>query len=125
MNRIKQLREEREWTQTQLGEKIQVQAAAISKYETDKVPLTGDTIKMFSDIFNVTTDYLLGNTDDPTPPGAKKSAPTQKEKDALEVYDKLVELNNGNQLTENQKKALLVFLEKNSDYVKFTINETK
>ena len=44
MNRIKQLRTERGWTQEELGEKLNVKRAAISKYESGRIPLTDDTI---------------------------------------------------------------------------------
>ena len=33
----------------------------------------GDIIAKIAKHFNVTTDYLLGNTDDPTPPGEKSA----------------------------------------------------
>lgn len=63
MNRIKELRLEKGWTQDELGEKLCVKRAAISKYETGKIPLTDDTIKKLSEIFSVSIDFLLGNSD--------------------------------------------------------------
>ncbi len=63
MNRIKSLRKERGWTQKDLGKLLNVQNAAISKYENETVPLTDETIKKLSEIFNVSSDYLLYKTD--------------------------------------------------------------
>ena len=63
MNRIKQLREEHNMTQQELSVILNVQGAAISKYENGKIPLTIDTIEKLSTYFNVSTDYLLGRTD--------------------------------------------------------------
>lgn len=69
MNRVKELRERMGWTQTDLGNKLNVKAAAISKYEKGDVSLTDETIIKLADIFNVSADYLLCLTDDPLPVG--------------------------------------------------------
>ncbi len=63
MNKLKFLREQSEMTQAELGRLLNVKDAAISKYETEKVPLTADTIIKLSEIFHVSTDYLLGRED--------------------------------------------------------------
>lgn len=63
MNRIKELRQAKGWKQSDLGEMLKVQKSAISKYETGKIPLTAETITTLTKIFNVSADYLLGNTD--------------------------------------------------------------
>lgn len=60
MNRIKELREEKGWKQDDLGKLLGVQKATISKYETGRIPLTDDTIRKLSDIFQVPSDYILG-----------------------------------------------------------------
>ncbi|MEG0900365.1 MAG: XRE family transcriptional regulator [Oscillospiraceae bacterium] len=67
MNRIKELRQTKGWNQSDLGEKLQVQKSAVSKYETGKIPLTDETITKLSKIFEVSADYLLGNTSQPMP----------------------------------------------------------
>lgn len=64
MNRLKKLREERGMKQSELGKLLNVKDAAISKYESGKVPMTGDTLIELSKIFNVSVDYILG-VDDP------------------------------------------------------------
>lgn len=61
MNRIKELRKAHSWTQEELGKKLNLQKAAISKYETGAVVPKGDVLKCLSAIFKVSTDYLLGN----------------------------------------------------------------
>ncbi|MFA9465327.1 MAG: helix-turn-helix domain-containing protein [Velocimicrobium sp.] len=63
MNRIKPLREERGMTQAELGKLLSVKDAAISKYESEKVPLTAETILKLANIFSVSTDYLLCYSD--------------------------------------------------------------
>lgn len=61
MNRIKDLRQAHGLTQEELGKKLNLQKSAISKYEKGIVTPNGDVLKRLSTIFNVSTDYLLGN----------------------------------------------------------------
>ena len=60
MNRIRELREKAKMKQSDLGRLLNVKDAAISKYETGKIPLTADTIIKISEIFHVSTDCVLG-----------------------------------------------------------------
>lgn len=60
MNRLRQLREERGLTQAQLGSQLNVQGAAISKYELGAVSLTDDLISRLCVFFDCSSDYLLG-----------------------------------------------------------------
>jgi len=43
--------------------------------------IRSDDLKSVSDYFSVSTDYLLGKTDDPTPPGQKTPIDTAGNKD--------------------------------------------
>lgn len=60
MNRLRELREEKKWTQDDLALRLNVKRAAISKYENERIPLTGETLKLLSEIFDVSSDYILG-----------------------------------------------------------------
>ena len=64
-NRIKKLRLERSMTQEQLAKRVNTTKANISMIESGKRNLTASSLQAFADIFNVTTDYLLGKTDNP------------------------------------------------------------
>ena len=57
--RIRQLRQELGLTQEELGKKIGQTKSNISKYETGALEPGIDTLKMLSEIFGVTLDYLL------------------------------------------------------------------
>ena len=70
-NTIKELLTEAGMTQEELGMLLNVQNAAVSKYESGKVPLTGETLLKLSKIFNVSTDYLLGAEEGNTMIGGK------------------------------------------------------
>lgn len=67
MNRIKELRKLNNMNQEDLASLLNIQRSGISKYETGKVPLTGDTLSKLSEIFHVTIDYLLCKSDHSTP----------------------------------------------------------
>lgn len=61
-NRISKLRSDLNLTQEQLAIKIGVQKATISKYENGKLDIPNETLIKLSNIFNCSTDYILGNT---------------------------------------------------------------
>ena len=67
MNRLKMLREERNLKQEDIANLLHVEIAAISKYETGRVPLKEEYIKILSSFFEVSSDYLLGLTDEKNP----------------------------------------------------------
>ncbi|MBQ9833132.1 MAG: helix-turn-helix domain-containing protein [Clostridia bacterium] len=71
MNRLKELRQLNNMTQDELGERLGIQKAAVSKYETGRVALPPDTLMKLCDIFSVSADYILGR--DKVTPLFKKS----------------------------------------------------
>ena len=63
--RFKELRLQKNLSMQALGDLIGVGKSTIAAYESgDKKPKT-DRLKQIADLFEVSTDYLLGNTDDP------------------------------------------------------------
>ncbi len=61
--RIKELRQETNLTQTELANKIGISQAGIAKWETgDRDPST-DCVILLAKFFGVTTDFLLGVDD--------------------------------------------------------------
>jgi len=60
---LKELRLKMGWTQSQLGEKINVTKSSISGYENNTRSPDKDTLVKLANLFNVSTDYLLGNID--------------------------------------------------------------
>lgn len=63
MNRIKQLREDNNWTQADLAHKMNCAMSSIAMYERgDRKPSLEALIKL-SEIFNCSTDYILCKTD--------------------------------------------------------------
>ncbi|MEZ2657238.1 helix-turn-helix domain-containing protein [Aneurinibacillus aneurinilyticus] len=65
--RIKYLREKNGYAQKFIAEKIGVKNNTLSSYESDKRQPDYDTLQKIADFFEVSTDYLLGRTDEPSP----------------------------------------------------------
>jgi len=61
--RLKQLRTEKKLTQEQLGEKINVTKVSISGYENGNRKPDMDTLQNLAAFFQVSVDFLLGNSD--------------------------------------------------------------
>ncbi len=64
-NRIKELREKNGKTQLDVSKYLDVTYQTIYKYEKDIAVPPADAIIKLAEYFNVTTDYLLGRTDEP------------------------------------------------------------
>lgn len=64
MNRLKELREEKEGLyQEDIAKFLGVSIPAVSQYESGKRDMSTDTIIKLAEFFNVSTDYLLGKSD--------------------------------------------------------------
>ena len=58
--RLKELRQEQNLSQQKLGDKLFVTRVTVSAWETNKQEPNIETIKKLCDIFEVSTDYLIG-----------------------------------------------------------------
>ncbi|MBR1810413.1 MAG: helix-turn-helix transcriptional regulator [Clostridia bacterium] len=67
MNRIRDLREDRDLRQIDVAQAVGIDQQTLSNYETGKTNPDSYAIIKLADFFQVSTDYLLGRTD--TPPG--------------------------------------------------------
>lgn len=65
--RLKQLREQKNMLQKDLAEILNNTQQTISLYESGKREPDYETLKNIASYFNVSIDYLLGHTDDPSP----------------------------------------------------------
>ena len=64
-NRIKDLREDHDYTQQQVADKIGITQRKYSYIETGTQPLTDELLVSFSKLYNVSVDYILRQTDIP------------------------------------------------------------
>lgn len=65
MNRLRELREDRDLNLSDVGKAIQVTATTVSRYELGQRALTEDLINKFCNLYGVTADYLLGRSAQP------------------------------------------------------------
>ena len=72
--RLKQLRIQANLQQKELGAQIGLSANAISMIETGNRETSFEKLVQLAEYFHVSTDYLLGITDDPTWRGAEEKA---------------------------------------------------
>ncbi len=64
-NRLKQLRQDRGYTQVSLQMRTGIEQALLSKFETgERVPPT-ETLLLLAEFYGVSIDYILCRTDNP------------------------------------------------------------
>lgn len=69
--RMKLLRHKKGMTQEQLARAIDVPDTSIRRWEATGIPPKRERLEKLADYFEVSVDFLLGRTDDPTPPGER------------------------------------------------------
>lgn len=62
---IRGLREDRDYRQRELAEVLNVSQNTYSQYENGVIELTAENLIKLADFYHVSTDYLLGRTDNP------------------------------------------------------------
>ena len=67
VNRLKEIRIARGWSQAQLAKQLNCTDVTVSRYETGQHGIDSETIVKICDIFGCTADYLLGRSSSPTP----------------------------------------------------------
>lgn len=63
--RLKSAREMRKWSQVELGERASLPASSVAHFEAGSRKPSFDTLRRLAIALEVTTDFLLGRTDDP------------------------------------------------------------
>lgn len=70
--RIRDLREDHDLTQKQIGQILNMSQTGYSQYEIGKNDIPTRILIALSNYYNTSVDYLLGLTDDPKPYPRKK-----------------------------------------------------
>jgi len=71
-SRLKKLRGEKGLKQIEVAALTGLIRATYANWETGRTEPDLDSVKLLAEFYEVTTDYLLGLTDDPTPPRPKQ-----------------------------------------------------
>ena len=113
-NTIRELRKEKKMSQSDLGKFIGVSQTTVTAWETGRAEPSSTFISKLADLFNVSTDYLLGRSDNKKKPyyeltdKEKKDIALQAEK-LMEGIESGENLNfYGEPATEEQKERLLI-----------------
>lgn len=98
--RLAQLRQKRGWSQQKVAELTNVSQSTIAMIEKNKRGLTDGMMNTFANLYNVTTDYILG-----------RDLPEWATKDDIIELDEMLESNvtmayGGERLTEEEKQRV-------------------
>lgn len=106
---IKELRVKRGWSQDDLAERMGMNRVNISNYENGKIKsVPSETLKKFADVFGVSTDYLLGKTENSDKPVSEFMQSLElSDKDLLNQYKLVLD---GKQLTEEESRFVITYL---------------
>lgn len=102
-DRVKKLADEQKISIVELEEKLGFGRNSLYSWKT-KTP-NGDRLKKVADFFDVSSDYLLGRTDDPR---IKSAGPSST--DLKEVLDNMKSFG-GKPMTERDKETIMAYLE--------------
>ncbi|QTL96520.1 helix-turn-helix domain-containing protein [Iocasia frigidifontis] len=89
-NRLRQLREENNMTQKEVADKLGITRAAVGLYEQGKRNIDNKTLISLAKIFNVSVDYLLGESSERSPADKIKAA-LSDDPELLSFWDELKE----------------------------------
>lgn len=65
-DRLRQIREEKKLSQTDLALRAGLQPSAVSHFETDRRSPSFDNLRRLADALNITIDYLIGREKEPS-----------------------------------------------------------
>ena len=113
--RLKGLREERDLTQQDLADELDVSKSTYSYYESGKRNLNASTLLKLSNLYNVSLDYIMGLSDyrQTSEHYLKKLSNLNlndellKDEETINILNKMFNLSTDFSITKNKLKALL------------------
>ena len=118
--RLKSLRQQKKMRQKDVAEKLGITESAYGFYEQGRREPSHETLQQLADIFEVPIDYLLGRTDDPTPPektpNPQTNIPSWATRKDIRDFKKMLEedapvMFDGVPLDEEDKEKVLKVME--------------
>ncbi len=67
MNRLKELREDKDLFQKDIAEILKTDQSNYSKYELEKIAIPLDSLELLADYYSTSIDYILYRTDERKP----------------------------------------------------------
>ena len=109
--RITQLREERDWKKTELARRLGISHSQISRIESGETgTLSSDILIWLAEVFDVSTDYLLGLTDVRTKKNLDVAQLNISEDAAIQLASGKLDLEMLSRLLEHKEFAKELFL---------------
>src|SRR5690554_5425702 len=109
-DRLKQLRDEKNITLERLAENIGITKSTLSRYENNKREPKMYVVEKLANYFQVSTDYLLGQSDERTPAHKIKEEYESEEAEIEELMERFNVHLNGEVLTKEDKNSVIAFL---------------
>ena len=113
--RLRALRNEKKLTQDELGKLLNVSGKTIGTWERDSRQPNIEAINKLASIFDVTTDYLLGNSNEKQPQNYYDLSDKEKNDIAIQAEKLMEGIETGNNLnfygepaTKEQKDRILI-----------------
>lgn len=72
IRRLRDLREDHDYSQQFIAEKLNMHRSVYRRYEAGERETPAWIVVKLAELYCVSTDYLLGRTDDPVPPAPPK-----------------------------------------------------
>ena len=109
--RITQLREERDWKKTELARRLGISHSQVSRIESGETgTLSSDILIRLAEVFDVSTDYLLGLTDVRTKKNLDVVQMNISEEAAIQLASGKLDLEMLSRLLEHKEFAKVLFL---------------
>ncbi len=86
VDRLRELREKRGWSQRELGRISGAGQTMVTKYERGENEPSGTAVRLLAEALGVSADYLLGMTDDPRPKIVDDANMSEDERAVLEAF---------------------------------------
>lgn len=67
-SRLRDLRHDKDWSQTEVAKRLNMSQTGYSKYETGENDIPTAVLIALADLYGTSTDFLLGRTNNPEPP---------------------------------------------------------
>lgn len=83
---LKQLREEKGYSMALVAKELDISVGAYQKYENNSRDVSTHTLNALADFYGVSTDYLLGRSDEKPDPIEQIMEAEEREKKLLKAY---------------------------------------
>lgn len=108
--RLRYLREENDLSQIELAKTLNITSQALSQYELNKRMPDTEMVRRIAKYFNVSVDFLLGESDERTPAHKIKEEYESEEAEIEELMERFNVHLNGEVLTTEDKNSVIAFL---------------